>query len=59
MSEDRSSSQGNKSWLDKLFSALSSDSDEPSSRDELLEFLRQAATRLKLEQDAMMIIEGA
>ncbi|SEM12399.1 HlyC/CorC family transporter [Halomonas daqiaonensis] len=59
MSEDRSSSQGNKSWLDKLFSALSSDSDEPSSRDELLEFLRQAGSRLKLDQDAMMIIEGA
>ncbi|GHE21478.1 HlyC/CorC family transporter [Halomonas urumqiensis] len=59
MSEDRSSSQGNKSWLDKLFSALTSDSDEPSSRGELLEFLRQAASRLKLEQDAMMIIEGA
>ncbi len=59
MSEDRSSSQGNKTWLDKLFSALSSDSDEPSSRDELLEFLRQAGARLKLDQDAMMIIEGA
>jgi len=59
MSEDRSSSQGSKSWLDKLFSALSSDSDEPSSRDELLEFLRQAGSRLKLDQDAMMIIEGA
>ncbi|MDI5984433.1 transporter associated domain-containing protein [Halomonas sp. M4R5S39] len=59
MSEDRSTSQGGKSWFEKLFSALSSDSDEPSSRDELLEFLRQAASRLKLEQDAMMIIEGA
>ncbi|MGM0983572.1 MAG: HlyC/CorC family transporter [Pseudomonadota bacterium] len=59
MSEDRSSSQGSKSWLDKLFSALSSDSDEPSSRGELLEFLRQAGSRLKLDQDAMMIIEGA
>jgi len=59
MSEDRSSSQASKSWLDKLFSALSSDSDEPSSRDELLEFLRQAGSRLKLDQDAMMIIEGA
>ena len=59
MSEDRSTGQGGKSWLEKLFSALSSDSDEPSSRDELLEFLRQAASRLKLEQDAMMIIEGA
>ncbi|MCL7940020.1 CBS domain-containing protein [Halomonas sp. ATCH28] len=59
MSEDRSISQGSKSWLDKLFSALSSDSDEPSSRGELLEFLRQAGSRLKLDQDAMMIIEGA
>ncbi|PMR71523.1 HlyC/CorC family transporter [Halomonas heilongjiangensis] len=59
MSEDRSTNQGGKSWFEKLFSALSSDSDEPSSRDELLEFLRQAASRLKLEQDAMMIIEGA
>ncbi|WP_372614787.1 HlyC/CorC family transporter [Halomonas sp.] len=59
MSEDRSTSQGNKSWLEKFFSALSSDSDEPSSRDELLEFFRQAGSRLKLEQDAMMIIEGA
>jgi magnesium and cobalt transporter len=59
MSEDRSTSQGPKSWLEKLFSALSSDSDEPSSRDELLEFLREAAGRLKLEQDALMIIEGA
>ncbi|MGM0913948.1 MAG: HlyC/CorC family transporter [Pseudomonadota bacterium] len=59
MSEDRSSSQGNRSWLEKLLGALSSDSDEPSSRDELLEFLRQAGGRLKLEQDAMMIIEGA
>ncbi|MBE0490116.1 MAG: magnesium/cobalt efflux protein, partial [Halomonas sp.] len=59
MSEDRSSGQGGRSWLEKLFNALSGDSDEPSSRDELLAFLRQAATRLKLEQDAMMIIEGA
>jgi magnesium and cobalt transporter len=59
MSEDRSSSQGGKSWIEKLFGALSSEGDEPSSRDELLEFLRQTASRLKLEQDAMMIIEGA
>nr|WP_300313567.1 transporter associated domain-containing protein [Halomonas sp.] len=59
MSEDRSSSQGSRSWLEKLFSALSSDSDEPSSRDELRDFLREAANRLKLEQDALTIIEGA
>ncbi|ALM51781.1 HlyC/CorC family transporter [Halomonas huangheensis] len=59
MSDDRSSSPGNKSWFDKIFSALSSDSDEPSSREELRDFLRQAASRLKIEQDAMTIIEGA
>ncbi|MCA1770300.1 MAG: CBS domain-containing protein [Halomonas sp.] len=59
MSEDRSSGQGGRSWLEKLFNALTGESDEPSSRDELLAFLRQAASRLKLEQDAMMIIEGA
>ncbi|GHA90040.1 HlyC/CorC family transporter [Modicisalibacter luteus] len=59
MSEDRSSSQGGKSWLDKLFSAFSSDSDEPNSRDELLVFLREAGARLRLDQDALTIIEGA
>ncbi|WP_163559445.1 transporter associated domain-containing protein [Halomonas sp. NO4] len=59
MSEDRSTGTSNRTWLDKLLGALSGDSDEPSSRDELLEFLRQAASRLKLDQDAMRIIEGA
>lgn len=59
MSEDRSNSQANKSWLEKLFSAFSPDSDEPNSRDELLEFLREAGPRLRLDQDAITIIEGA
>lgn len=59
MSEDRSSNANQRSWLEKLFGALSGDNDEPSSRDELLEFLRHAAGRLKLDQDAIMIIEGA
>lgn len=59
MSEDRSSSQGNKSWLDKFFSAFSPDNDEPNSRGELLLFLREASSRLRLEQDALTIIEGA
>ncbi|EPC00949.1 magnesium transporter [Litchfieldella anticariensis FP35 = DSM 16096] len=59
MSEDRSSGQGNKSWLEKLFSAFTNDTDEPSSRDELLEFLREAGSRLRLDQDALTIIEGA
>lgn len=59
MSDDRSSSQSSRSWFDKIFSALSSDSDEPSSREELRDFLRQASSRLKIEPDAMTIIEGA
>lgn len=59
MSEDRSSSQGGKSWLEKLFNAFSSDSDEPNSRDELLVFLREAAAKLRLDPDALTIIEGA
>ena len=59
MSEDRSSSQGGKSWLEKLFTAFSSDSDEPNTRDELLVFLREAAAKLRLDPDALTIIEGA
>ncbi|QOR39578.1 CBS domain-containing protein [Billgrantia diversa] len=59
MSDDRTNGQGSRSWLDKLLGALSGDSESPSSREELMEFLREAATRLKLDQDAMMIIEGA
>ncbi|MGY4878270.1 HlyC/CorC family transporter [Vreelandella aquamarina] len=60
MSEDRSSNAPpQKSWFDKLFGALTGDNDEPSSRDELMAFLRHTAGRLKLDQDAMMIIEGA
>ncbi|WP_346797505.1 transporter associated domain-containing protein [Halomonas sp. Bachu 37] len=59
MSEDRSSNSTQKSWLEKFFGALSGDSEEPSSRDELMAFLRHTAGRLKLDQDAMTIIEGA
>lgn len=59
MSEDRSSSQNSRSWLDKLISTFSSDFDEPSSREELLTFLREAGPRLNLDQDALTIIEGA
>lgn len=58
MSEDRSGSHS-KSWLDKLFGAFSSDTDEPSSRSELLQFLTEVGPRLNLDQDAIAIIEGA
>ncbi|WP_444677152.1 HlyC/CorC family transporter [Halomonas sp. E19] len=59
MSDDRTTGPGGRSWLDRLLGALSGDSEGPSSRDELMGFLREAATRLKLEQDALTIIEGA
>ncbi|WP_110687589.1 HlyC/CorC family transporter [Salinicola aestuarinus] len=59
MSDDRSSSQGSRSWLEKLISTFSSDFDEPSSREELLTFLREAGPKLNLDQDALTIIEGA
>lgn len=59
MSEDRSSTPNQKSWLEKLFGALSGDSDEPSSRDELMAFLRHTAGKLRLDNDALTIIEGA
>lgn len=61
MSEERSShSNGNqRNWLDRLKGILSGDTEDPSSREELMEFLRHTAGRLKLDQDAMRIIEGA
>lgn len=58
MSEDYSShtDKHEKSWLDKLLHAFS---DEPRSRDELLEIIKDAADNKLLDQDALSIIEGA
>lgn len=60
MSEDYPSSSSTekheKSWLDKLLHAFS---DEPKSRDELLEIIKDAAENKLLDQDALSIIEGA
>ena len=60
MSEDNTNNQTldkhEKSWLDKLFHAFS---DEPKSRDELLEIIKDAANNKLLDQDALSIIEGA
>lgn len=60
MSEDHSSNshteKHEKSWLDKLLHAFS---DEPRSRDELLEIIKDAADNKLLDQDALSIIEGA
>lgn len=59
MSDDRSSSQNSRNWLEKLLGAFSNDNDEPSNRDELLAFLKEAGSRFNLDADAMTIIEGA
>lgn len=60
MSEDNISQnhtdKHEKSWLDKLLHAFS---DEPRSRDELLEIIKDAADNKLLDQDALSIIEGA
>ena len=61
MSEGPSSSntsvrQQDKSWLDKLVSAFST---EPKSRGELLNIIKDAAANKVLDQEAYSIIEGA
>lgn len=55
MSEDRSTN-GHKSWLDKLVQAFVH---EPQSRQELLELLREAHANDVLDIEALSIIEGA
>ncbi|MFC0268225.1 HlyC/CorC family transporter [Kushneria aurantia] len=59
MSDDRSSSQPSRSWLDRILGAFSGDSDEPSNRDELMASFKEASSRLNLDQDGLTIIEGA
>lgn len=62
MADDTSSSvqrngeKQEKSWLDKLLHAFST---EPKSRDELLEIIKDAANNKLLDQEALGIIEGA
>ena len=55
MSEDRSTN-GQKSWLDKLVQAFVH---EPKNRQELLELLREAHANEVLDIEALSIIEGA
>ena len=55
MSEDRSTN-GHKSWLDKLVQAFVH---EPKNRQELLELLREAHANEVLDIEALSIIEGA
>ena len=56
MSEEGSSSEHPKSWLERLSQAFSG---EPNTRDELLELLRSAQQRNLLDIEALSIIEGA
>ncbi|MDT4795656.1 Magnesium and cobalt efflux protein CorC [compost metagenome] len=55
MSEDRSSN-GHRSWLEKLTQAFAH---EPKSRQELLELLREAHQNKLLDSEALSIVEGA
>ncbi|WP_304640406.1 HlyC/CorC family transporter [Pseudomonas sp.] len=55
MSEDRSTN-GHKSWLDRLVQAFVH---EPQNRQELLELLREAHANDVLDIEALSIIEGA
>ena len=55
MSED-SSSNGHKSWLDKLTQAFAQ---EPKTRQDLFELLREANRNKLLDNDALAIVEGA
>lgn len=56
MSEEDSSSDQSRSWLERLSQAFTG---EPSSRSELLELLRSAEQRDLLDAEALSIIEGA
>ncbi|PVZ15662.1 MULTISPECIES: HlyC/CorC family transporter [unclassified Pseudomonas] len=55
MSEDRSSN-GQKSWLEKITQAFAH---EPKNRQELLELLREAHQNKLLDSEALTIVEGA
>src|SRR5690606_39228813 len=55
MSEDNSSN-GHKSWLEKLAQAFAQ---EPKTRRELFELLREANRNKLLDNDALAIVEGA
>ncbi|WP_019530711.1 HlyC/CorC family transporter [Dasania marina] len=57
MSEDRSSNEPEeKSWLEKIANAFSS---EPNSREELLEILKVAEQNKVIDSDVVSIIDGA
>ena len=55
MSEDNSSN-GHKSWLEQITHAFAQ---EPKTRKELFELLREANRNKLLDNDALAIVEGA
>ncbi|WP_082353862.1 HlyC/CorC family transporter [Marinagarivorans algicola] len=64
MSEDPPSSQSNtkdkpqeRSWIDKLLNSFTNN--EPQSREELLDIIKEAASNKLLDDEALEIIEGA
>lgn len=56
MSEEGTSTEGSRTWLERLSLALTG---EPSSRTELVELLRASEQREILDAEALSIIEGA
>ena len=53
---DEHSSNGHKSWLDRIAQAFAQ---EPKTRQELFDLLREANRNKLLDNDALAIIEGA
>jgi magnesium and cobalt transporter len=56
MTDEPPSSNQEKSWIERLASSFSS---EPQSQEELLEIIREAASKQLLDQEAFGIIQGA
>ena len=56
MNEDRPPSTSSRSWFERLSQAFS---DEPDTRDDLIEILRDAEQREVIDADALSMIEGA
>ncbi len=56
MSEESSSSQSNRSWLDRLTQAFSNDA---KSRDDILSFLRDAEKNSIIDAESLSIMESA
>ena len=56
MADDRPPSTGSRSWFERLSHAFS---DEPETREELIQLLRDAEQRDLIDPDALSMIEGA